>query len=186
MQNGTAVSATSMVGVLCKNALGPIGGMIAIIGVIVLPITSGDTALRALRLMLSDTMHINQDSSAKRLGLAAPVFGLCLLILIWAKFDTNGFNILWRYFAWSNQTLALFALACIAIWMFENKKGKFAWMPLIVAAFYAFVTSSFIFQAKIGFHMSWTAAYFAAAIFSLAYIAYTVFDGRNKSGQAKQ
>ena len=186
MQNGSVVSATSMVGVLCKNALGPIGGMIAIIGVIVLPITSGDTALRALRLMLSDTMHINQDSSAKRLGLATPVFGLCLLILIWAKFDSNGFNILWRYFAWSNQTLALFALACIAIWMFENKKGKFAWMPLIVAAFYAFVTSSFIFQAKIGFHMSWQGAYFAAAIFTLAYIAYTVFDARNKSGLAKQ
>jgi carbon starvation protein CstA len=183
---GKAVSATSMVGVLCKNALGQIGGMVAIIGVIVLPITSGDTALRALRLMVADTFKLDQSTNGKRIRLAAPIFALCLAILIWAKADSNGFNILWRYFAWSNQTLALFALACIAIWMFKNNKAKFAWMPLMIGCFYAFVTFSFICQAKIGFHMSWTAAYICAAIFTIVYLVYTVMDGKKKAAALTQ
>ena len=111
------ISATSVVGVVCMRTLGPIGGAIALIGVIVLPITSGDTALRALRLTIADTFHIKQDNSARRLGLAAPIFGLVFLILIWSKVDTNGFQLLWRYFAWSNQTMALFALAAATIYL---------------------------------------------------------------------
>ena len=71
-----AISATSVVGVLCRKALGPVGGAIALIGVIVLPVTSGDTALRALRLTIADTFHIKQDNNARRLMLATPIFVL--------------------------------------------------------------------------------------------------------------
>ncbi len=185
MVNGelTQISATSVVGVLCKNALGPVGGIIALIGVIVLPITSGDTALRALRLTISDTFHMKQDSNAKRLGLAVPVFALVAVILVWAKFDSNGFNILWRYFAWSNQMISLFALAGIAIWMFINRKKKFVWMPLIPAAFYAFVTSSFILNAKIGFNLPWPAAYGVAAAFTIVYLIVILMGGNKKAAQ---
>ena len=185
MVNGelTQISATSVVGVLCKNALGPVGGIIALIGVIVLPITSGDTALRALRLTISDTFHMKQDSNAKRLGLAVPVFALVAVILVWAKFDSNGFNILWRYFAWSNQMISLFALAGIAIWMFINRKKKFVWMPLIPAAFYAFVTSSFILNAKIGFNLPWPAAYGVAAAFTVFYLIVILMSGRKKAAE---
>ena len=185
MVNGelTQISATSVVGVLCKNALGPVGGIIALIGVIVLPITSGDTALRALRLTISDTFHMKQDSNAKRLGLAVPVFALVAVILVWAKFDSNGFNILWRYFAWSNQMISLFALAGIAIWMFINRKKKFVWMPLIPAAFYAFVTSSFILNAKIGFNLPWPAAYGVAEEFTVFYLIVILMSGRKKAAE---
>ena len=185
MVNGelTQISATSVVGVLCKNALGPVGGIIALIGVIVLPITSGDTALRALRLTISDTFHMKQDSNAKRLGLAVPVFALVAVILVWAKFDSNGFNVLWRYFAWSNQMISLFALAGIAIWMFINRKKKFVWMPLIPAAFYAFVTSSFILNAKIGFNLPWPAAYGVAAAFTVFYLIVILMSGRKKAAE---
>lgn len=185
MVNGelTQISATSVVGVLCKNALGPVGGIIALIGVIVLPITSGDTALRALRLTISDTFHMKQDSNAKRLGLAVPVFALVAVILVWAKFDSNGFNVLWRYFAWSNQMISLFALAGIAIWMFINRKKKFVWMPLIPAAFYAFVTSSFILNAKIGFNLPWPAAYGVAAAFTIVYLIVILMGGNKKAAQ---
>ena len=185
MVNGelTKISATSVVGVLCKNALGPVGGIIALIGVIVLPITSGDTALRALRLTLSDTFHLKQDSNAKRIGLAIPVFALVAVILVWAKFDANGFNILWRYFAWSNQMISLFALAGIGAWMCVNKKAKFVWMPLIPAAFYAFVTSSFILNAKIGFNLPWPAAYGVAAAFTIVYLVVILMNGKKKAGE---
>jgi len=185
MVNGelTQISATSVVGVLCKNALGPVGGIIALIGVIVLPITSGDTALRALRLTISDTFHMKQDSNAKRLGLAVPVFALVAVILVWAKFDSNGFNVLWRYFAWSNQMISLFALAGIAIWMCINRKKKFIWMPLIPAAFYAFVTSSFILNAKIGFNLPWPAAYGIAAAFTIVYLIVILMGGNKKAAQ---
>ena len=186
LKNGelTQVSATSVVGVLCKNALGSVGGIIALIGVIVLPITSGDTALRALRLTLSDSLHIKQENNKQRMGLAVPVFVVVYLILIWAKFDSNGFNTLWRYFAWSNQMISLFALACIAIWMFKNGKSKFAWMPLVPAAFYAFATCTFIMNAKIGFNLPWGVSYAIGAVFTVAYIAICIRGGKKKAAEA--
>lgn len=101
------------------------------LGVIVLPITSGDTALRALRLTVADSLHIKQDSNGKRLALSAVIFALVAAILVWAKSSPEGFSVLWRYFAWANQTLALFAFVCISVWMFENGKSKWVWMPLI-------------------------------------------------------
>ena len=186
LKNGELVTigATSVVGVLCKNALGNVGGIIALIGVIVLPITSGDTALRALRLTLSDSLHIKQENNKQRIGLAIPVFVLVYLILIWAKFDSNGFNTLWRYFAWSNQMISLFALACIATWMYVNKKVKFVWIPLIPAAFYAFATCTFIMNAKIGFNLPWNVAYAIGAVFTVVYIALIFVNAKKKAAKA--
>ena len=181
LQEANAQLATSTVGVVCKDILGNVGGIIALLGVIVLPITSGDTALRALRLTVSDTLHIDQSTNGKRLGLSAIIFLLVAGILVWAKFDVNGFNTLWRYFAWSNQTLALFALASVTVWMFENGKGKWSWMPMIPGVFYAFVTCTFIANAKIGFNIPWTAAYIIGVGFAVAYGAIVVWYGKKRS-----
>ena len=123
LQEPNAGLATGTVGVVCKYLLGHVGGIIALLGVIVLPITSGDTALRALRLSLSETLHIDQSTNGKRIKLAVPIFALVIAILVFAKTNADGFNILWRYFAWANQTLSLFAFLCITAWMFENGKG---------------------------------------------------------------
>ena len=162
--------------------------MVALIGVIVLPITSGDTALRALRLTLADSLHIHQENNKQRIALAAPVFALVFVILVWAKFNANGFNILWRYFAWANQMISLFALACIAAWMFEQKKAKFSWMPLIPAAFYAFATCSFLVhnpaQTAGSSAMSWNAAYIIGAVFTVCYIALCLYNGQKKAKKA--
>lgn len=186
LKNGelTAIGATSVVGVLCKNALGNVGGVIALVGVIVLPITSGDTALRALRLTLSDSLHIKQENNKQRIGLAVPVFVLVYLILVWAKFDSNGFNTLWRYFAWSNQMISLFALACIATWLYVNKKVKFIWIPLIPAAFYAFATCTFIMNAKIGFNLPWGVSYGIGAAFTVVYIVLIFVNAKQKANKA--
>ena len=178
------ISATSVVGVVCRNMLGPVGGIIAIIGVIVLPITSGDTALRSLRLIISDTFHIKQDKNIKRIMLAIPVFALAYLVLIWAKLDSNGFNTIWRYFGWSNQTLAVFALASILIWLMQHDKKKFLWIPLIPLMFYSFVTCSYIFSAKIGFRLPMTIAYVIGGVFTLIVAVAAIYRGNaNNKGR---
>ena len=92
LQEPNASLATGTVGVVCKFLLGHVGGIIALIGVIVLPITSGDTALRALRLSLSETLHIDQSTNGKRIKLAVPIFILVIAILVFAKTNSDGFN----------------------------------------------------------------------------------------------
>lgn len=177
LQQASAGVATATIGVVCKDILGPIGGIIALLGVIVLPITSGDTALRALRLAIADSFHIDQTSSGKRLTLSAVIFALVAGILVWAKSSPGGFAVLWRYFAWSNQTLALFAFLAIAVWMFENGKKQYVWVPLIPGAFYAFVTVTYIMNAQIGFHIPWTYAYIIGAVAAAAYVGVILWYG---------
>lgn len=179
------IAATSVVGVLCKNALGPIGGVIALIGVIILPITSGDTALRSLRLTITDTFHLRQDSNARRIGLAIPIFALVAVILAWAKFNSNGFAVLWNYFAWANQMISLFALSCIAIYLFEHGKQKYVWMPLIPEAFYAFCTCTFLVQnptqSANGINLPWGVAYAVGAVFTVVLLAIVISTGRKRA-----
>lgn len=181
LQVPNAGLATQTVGIVCKNLLGSVGGIFAILGVIILPITSGDTALRALRMTIADTFHIDQHTGGKRLKLAAIIFAVVALIVAWAKFSTGGFATLWRYFAWSNQTLALFALACITIYLIEHHKTQFAWMPLIPGAWYAFVTFTYIMNAKIGFHVPWTGAYILGLCFAVAYAIVVVKFGKKRA-----
>ncbi len=183
-QAASAGLATATIGVVCKHILGPVGGIIALLGVIVLPVTSGDTALRALRLTLSESLHIDQSTNAKRLSLAAPVFVLVAGIIVWAKMDTDGFQMLWRYFAWSNQTLSLFAFVCISIWLFESGKSKFVWMPLIPGAFYTFICSTFIANATIGFNLPWAVAYPIGAVLTVAYVVAIVTYGKKRAARA--
>ena len=175
--------ATSTVIAVCKDILGPVGGVIALLGIVVLPITSGDTALRGLRLTVADALHLDQTSNAKRLGLSAIIFALVAVILVYAKLDANGFNILWRYFAWSNQTLSLFAFLAITIWMFENGKAAFAWMPLIPGAFYTFITVTYITNAPIGFQQSWPVAYGVGIAAAVAYVGIIVWYGKRRAAR---
>ena len=185
LQEANASLATATIGVVCKDILGPVGGIIALLGVIVLPVTSGDTALRALRLTLSESFKLDQSSNAKRLSLAAPVFVLVAAIIVWAKFNSEGFNILWRYFAWSNQTLSLFAFLAISVWMFENKKAKFVWVPLIPGAFYTFICVTYIANAQIGFHIPWTPAYIIGVCAAVAYVAIICWYGSKRASRLK-
>ena len=186
LQEANASLATGTIGVVCKDILGPVGGIIALLGVIVLPVTSGDTALRALRLTLSESFKLDQSSNAKRLSLAAPVFVLVAVIIVWAKFNSEGFNILWRYFAWSNQTLSLFAFLAISVWMFENGKKQFVWMPLIPGAFYTFICTTFIANAEIGFHIPWTPAYVIGVCAAVAYVAVILWYGSKRVSRLRK
>ena len=183
LQEPNAGLATGTVGVVCKYLLGHVGGIIALIGVIVLPITSGDTALRALRLSLSETLHIDQSTNGKRIKLAVPIFALVIAILVFAKTNADGFNILWRYFAWANQTLSLFAFLCITAWMFENGKGKWAWIPMIPGCFYTFICVTYIANAHIGFNIPWTPAYIIGVVCAIAYVAGCCVYGKKRAAK---
>lgn len=181
LQAADASLATDTIGVVCKHLLGSVGGIIALLGVIVLPITSGDTALRALRLTIADSFHIDQTSVKKRLGLSVIIFALVAVILVFAKMNSNGFNVLWRYFAWSNQTLALFAFLAISVWMFMNGKAKYAWMPLIPGGWYAFITVTYIANAKIGFNIPWLGAYIIGIVAAAAYVGIVLWYAKKRS-----
>ena len=170
--------ATSVVGIVAKNMLGSIGGIIAIIGVIVLPVTSGDTALRSLRIIISEAFHIDTTKKRNNLMLALPIFIVVAAILIWAKADTSGFNVLWRYFSWANESTAVFAFAMISIYMMQHKMPYL--MSLIPGMFYMYVVSAYILNAQIGFNLPWTAAYIVSAVLTLAYAAAVIIYGNRK------
>ena len=158
----------SVVGVVSKNMLGHIGGLIAIIGVIVLPITSGDTALRSLRMMVGDALHIDQTKKRHSLAIALCIFALVSLLLMWAKHDPEGFNVIWRYFSWANETTVVFVLTMVAVYMKRNNMPYM--MAIIPAAFYLFIISGYILHAQIGFHLPWNISTIFAVTFSVIYV----------------
>ena len=126
---GSLSGATGVVGEVAKDLLGPVGGLIAILGVIVLPITSGDTALRSCRLMVADYLHISQKEKKNRIMVTIGLFIPVIAILAFAKLNAEGFNILWRYFAWANQTIAVFAFAAITVYLCAKKGApKYAFL----------------------------------------------------------
>lgn len=174
------ISPTSVVGVICRALLGKVGGIIAIIGVIIFPITTGDTALRSLRLMISEIFHIKQDAAYKRILLALPIFLTALLILIWAKKDANGFNTIWKYFGWANQTLAVFTLSSIMIYLMRGGKGRAALIPAVPFLFYAFVTSVYILSAPLGLSLDMVISCILGGIFTVAATVYTICEGRRR------
>ena len=160
-------SATSVVGIVAKDMLGSVGGIIAIIGVIVLPVTSGDTSLRSLRIIISEALHIDTTKKRNNLFLALAIFSVVGAILIFAKSNTSGFNILWRYFSWANESTAVFAFSMITIYMMKNKMPYL--MALIPGMFYMYVVTCYILNARIGFNLPYAASYIAAAVLTLAY-----------------
>lgn len=172
--------ATDTVVMVCRTLLGPVGRVIALLGVIVLPITSGDTALRSLRISLAEFLHFDQKPIKNRMVLAVPIFALTAAVLVWAKASPVGFNMLWRYFAWANQTISLFAFLAIIVWMFETKRQKFVWVLFVPACFYTFITASFIASADIGFRQSWPVAYATGAIAAIAYLAILLWYGKRR------
>ncbi|AAP95328.1 carbon starvation protein CstA [[Haemophilus] ducreyi] len=127
--------------------LGFIGGIFAVLGVVVLPITSGDTAFRAARLQLAEIFKIEQRSLTKRLMIAIPLFTLGFIV---SKID---FSVLWRYFTWANQTTAMIMLWTAAAYLYRYK--KFHWVCSIPAWFITTVCSTYLFYNKIGFGLDY-------------------------------
>ena len=132
-------SAGILVNDISMSWLGTFGGILALLGVIAAPITSGDTALRSARLIAADFLHYDQSKTIKRLIISLPIFvaAFCIMMI--------DFSVLWRYFAWCNQTLAVFTLWAITVYLARHKKVYF--ITLIPAMFMTAVSVSYILFA---------------------------------------
>ena len=152
---------------ICKNMLGSVGGILAIIGVVVCPITSGDTAFRSARLILAEWSGLKQKSFKNRLILTIPLLGAGALL---TQLD---FNVLWRYFSWSNQTLAMISLWVATSYLVKHaKKSSHTLLTALPAAFMSAVSLTYILMAKEGFGLKAVVAYpagvgFAALLFGI-------------------
>ncbi|MBE5917090.1 MAG: carbon starvation protein A [Pseudobutyrivibrio ruminis] len=151
---------------ISNTMLGPIGGILAIIGVVACPITSGDTAFRSARLILAETFHLDQKAMKNRLVITIPLLGIGALL---TQLD---FNVLWRYFSWSNQTLAMIALWVASAYLLKNASNKYgALITAFPATFMSAVSLTYILMADEGFKLSASIAYPAGVCFAIVLFA---------------
>lgn len=169
--------ASNVVYEISTGVLGTFGAILAIAGVIICPITSGDTAFRSARLILSETFKLNQKKIKNRLVITIPLLVIGGLLTWFAIVASNGFQIIWRYFSWSNQTLAMITLWVASAYLVKNSKYKFgSLLTAIPAAFMTAVTVTYIFLAEEGFHIASTPSYIIGAVATLTMITiYVIF-----------
>lgn len=130
---------------ICSSWLGALGAVLAVLGVVAAPITSGDTAFRSARLIIAEFIHLPQKKTVYRLVLCIPLFGIALALMF------VNFDVLWRYFGWANQTLATFTLWACTVWLV--RQGKTFWTGLLPSLFMTVVCICYILVAPEGFSL---------------------------------
>jgi carbon starvation protein CstA len=155
-QEGLAAagSAATIVTTVSVDLMGAVGGVLAVLGVVACPITSGDTAFRSARLAIADALHFDQKPIKNRFIVAIPLFAIGIALVLWSQTSAENFGKVWRYFAWSNQTLATIALWAISAYLAKTSKNY--WMTLIPATFMTVVVTSYIIIAGEGFGLPYT------------------------------
>ena len=158
-------NAAIIVNHITNDWLGTIGGLLAILGVIAAPISTGDTALRTARLIAADFLKMPQKKLKHRLILTIPIFTITILLIYWSSSDFGGFDVIWRYFAWFNQTLSVFTLWAITIYLTQSNKQYL--VTLIPAIFMTYVTVSYLFIAPECLNLGSNIAYLSGGIFTV-------------------
>ena len=148
-----SAAAPVVVGKVSMSWLGVLGGVLALLGVVAAPITSGDTAFRSARLIIADFLKLDQKPIRNRILICIPLFLVVSGMLAYYVADADGFNVVWRYFGWANQTLAVFSLWTVTVYLALNKKGLAYLIGMIPAAFMTAVCLTYILIAKIGFNL---------------------------------
>ena len=174
-------SAGVLVNDISMSWLGTFGGILALFGVVAAPITSGDTALRSARLIAADFLHYDQSSVAKRLIISVPIFAAAFGIMM------IDFSVLWRYFAWCNQTLAVFTLWAITVYLARHKKTYI--ITLIPAMFMTVVSISYILFAPTpeGFGLSYPIAAASGIAVALVFLGlFFNYINRINNGKLKR
>ena len=134
--------APSIVTIISRDWLLAVGSILALLGVVAAPITSGDTALRSARLIIADFLHLEQRSIRKRLYVCLPLFAAVIALLVWQMSDANGFNMIWGWFGWSNQTLAVFMLWALTVYLVQQRKPFV--ITLVPALFMTVVCTTYL------------------------------------------
>ena len=142
--------APSVVNLVCRDWLGLLGGILALLGVVAAPITSGDTAFRSGRLIIADFLKMEQHTIRHRLTICIPMFSCAIALLVWQMADKEGFNMIWSWFGWSNQTLAVFTLWAITVYLVRQHKP---WIiTMVPAVFMTCVCTTFLLSEQ-AFHV---------------------------------
>ena len=145
---GKAFSGAAVATRISNEWLGTLGGILALLGIVAAPITSGDTALRSARLIAADFLNFDQRPISKRLLICIPIFLITIGVLVYSLSDAEGFKIIWRYFAWCNQTLAVFTLWAITVYLVKEKKNFY--ISFLPALLMTLVCSTYICIAPEG------------------------------------
>jgi len=161
-----SLQAPAVVSKISREWLGTFGSVLAILGVVAAPITSGDTAFRSARLIIADFFHLNQHRIISRLYIAVPLFLAAIVLLYYNINDKNGFNVIWRYFGWANQSLATFTLWAVTVYLTTHK--KLYWVSLIPALFMTAVCTAYIFVAPEGLKFPVTISQIIGVCFAVA------------------
>ena len=169
---GIPYSGAKVATMISREWLGTIGGIVAILGIVAAPITSGDTALRSARLIIADFLHMEQKSIRRRLLISIPLFLITAGTLVYSLADADGFKIIWRYFAWCNQTLSVFTLWTITVYLVREKKPYV--ITLIPALFMTCVSVTYICIAPEGFQLPSALSYAIGAAAVLAILVWFV------------
>lgn len=175
------LQAPEVVTAVSQGWLGTFGGILALLGVVAAPITSGDTALRSARLIIAEFIHLEQRTIMKRIYICVPLFGATLLLLFYNIENPEGFNVIWSYFGWANQTLAVFTLWAITVYLVRERKPF--WVTLIPALFMTVVCSTFLMISKNAFGFDMMVGYGvggAALIVAVAWFSAWYSRQRNK------
>lgn len=151
VNTGFSTSAPAVVNIVCNDWLGVAGAILALLGVVAAPITSGDTAFRSARLIIGEWLHIDQRPIIKRLAICLPLFISSIAMLVWQIENPDGFNIIWQYFGWANQTLSVFTLWTLTVYLVRQKKPYI--ITLIPALLMTTVCTTFLFVSKQAFHL---------------------------------
>ena len=168
-----------IVHMVCYSWFGRIGAVLAVLGVVAAPITSGDTAFRSARLLVADRLHLDQAGFLNRFVIAIPIF------MIATALRFIDFNVLWRYFAWMNQTLACVTLWAVAVWMVYRK--KFFWMAFLPSLFMTMVCTSYILIAPEGLKLPTLPSLWASlAVTVLAGVSFLIWQINYKPNKTKE
>ena len=166
--------APTVVKEVCQGWLGVFGGVLAILGVVAAPITSGDTAFRSARLIIADFLHMEQHTMRHRLAICLPMFAVAIAMLVWQMANPDGFNVIWQYFGWSNQTMSVFTLWTITVFLARSRKPFI--ITLVPALFMTAVCSTFILVSKQALGLSLTLGYgICGGIVALALVWFVVW-----------
>ncbi len=179
--SGLSAAAPEVVVKVSEGWLGVLGGVLAILGVVAAPITSGDTAFRSARLIVADFLRLPQKPIRNRLIISIPLFILASFLLWYNIADEDGFNVIWRYFGWANQTLAVFMLWTATAYLVKYRGGMSFMLTLLPAAFMTAVCVTYLCVAKIGLNLpvTWN-WYIGISTFVLSLAVFSILYMRRK------
>ena len=171
-KNGAGSSGAVVATSISKEWLGAVGGVLAILGIVAAPITSGDTALRSARLIAADFLKMDQRPISRRLLIGIPIFMITFALLVYSLRDAEGFKIIWRYFAWCNQTLSVFTLWAITVYLVRSRKNFY--IAFIPAMLMTLVCSTYICIAPEGLSLPAQISYIIGGVCTLVALVWFI------------